>query len=382
MKRKMLAILTSALLICAMLPLGAVGVSAARTGTTSDGINYEIVNDQAIITGCEYYVMGEVNIPSQIAGYPVTTIGKNAFYACIYITDITIPDSVHTIKQKSFAGSSLISVTIPSSVVVIGEEAFHQCHNLISAQILGNATIENRAFYNCIKLRTLVIGDGVQNIGEFAFASCHSLLSVSLSKTVTNVKHAAFNDCVSLANVYYGGNVKDKNNIPITTGNNRFFNATWNYNCINPKDHYSLKKHHSVMDTANGNGLAFRFELLADGIAISPGNEINLINATINYLGKNCSLLSMGVVLTNNDYFGTKNFTLENVNNNTVLNAPTIYLQYVDEDSCAFATRVINIPDAQLERVIYARPYYVVEVDGEAIVVYGDVDSASCAEYM
>ena len=29
-----------------------------------------------------------------------------------------------------------------------------------------------------------------------------------------------------------------------------------------------------------------------------------------------------------------------------------------------------------------ACPYYIVEVDGEQITVYGDVNSASCTEYM
>lgn len=145
---------------------------------------------------------------------------------------------------------------------------------------------------------------------------------------------------------------------------------------------YSEVVQHSVMDTTDGTGLAFRFELLANGVGVKNRCEADLTNATVNYLGTDCKLMSMGVVLTNDAAVGEVVFTLDDVNGVTVLDVPTVYLQDVGEDYCAFATRIINIPDTQLERTIYARPYYVVEVDGEQITVYGDVDSASCAEYM
>lgn len=139
---------------------------------------------------------------------------------------------------------------------------------------------------------------------------------------------------------------------------------------------------HSVMDTKSGNGLAFRFELTAKGVMKNQRNVIDLTNATVNYLGKECKLIGMGTVVTNDDTIGATEFTLEDVYGVNVVNVPTVYLQEADEDSCAFATRIIDIPGSALERTIYARPYFIVEVDGEEITVYGDVDSASCAEYL
>ena len=59
-----------------------------------------------------------------------------------------------------------------------------------------------------------------------------------------------------------------------------------------------------------------------------------------------------------------------------------VYLTEWDEDSCSFAIRVINIPESALDRIIYARPYYVIEANGEQIVIYGEMNSATAAEYM
>ena len=64
-------------------------------------------------------------------GNSVTTIGYYAFQDCISLTSITIPNSVTSIGQSAFGGTSLTSVTIPNSVTSIGDYAFRYCSNLI-----------------------------------------------------------------------------------------------------------------------------------------------------------------------------------------------------------------------------------------------------------
>lgn len=144
---------------------------------------------------------------------------------------------------------------------------------------------------------------------------------------------------------------------------------------------YASDVQHSVMDTDNGIGLAFRFELSAKGVTKDKRNLMDLSDATVNYLGVDCKLIGMGAIVTNNDAEAV-NLTLEDVNDYNVVNVPTVYVQEANEESCAFAARIIDIPADQSERVIYARAYFVVEVDGEQITVYGDVDAACCADYM
>jgi hypothetical protein len=102
------------LLAAALLALPAV-VQAQFTYTTTNGT--------ITITG---YTGpgGVVNIPAQINGLPVTSIGFDAF-ADTALTSVTIPDSVTTIGAAAFADDLfLATVYIGSGVTTIGATAF------------------------------------------------------------------------------------------------------------------------------------------------------------------------------------------------------------------------------------------------------------------
>ena len=99
---------------------------------------YNITSDNTIevtyysSTTDNNYVSGDVVIPSSVTNngttYSVTSIGDYAFYLCIGLTSVTIPNSVTSIADDAFYGcSSLTSVTIPNSVTSIGKCAFISC---------------------------------------------------------------------------------------------------------------------------------------------------------------------------------------------------------------------------------------------------------------
>ena len=197
---------------------------------------------------------GAVTIPDTINGYPVTTIGNNAFqnssitgviigtnvtnigqncfFNCTSLTNIsvatastaysslngvlfdkaqttivqfpgglggsyTIPGSVTNIAVASFSpNSGLTNVTIPNSVIVIGGYAFYQCPSLKSVIIPNSVTdIGEWAFKDCASLTSVMIGNSVTNIGNYAFNDCHNLASIILGNGVTSIGEGSFAEC-------------------------------------------------------------------------------------------------------------------------------------------------------------------------------------------
>jgi hypothetical protein len=144
-----------------------------------------------------------VVIPSEIEGFPVSTIGESSFIWNKKVVSVTIPGSVTKIFREAFSGlSSLTSVTIPEGVTEIGYSAFSGCSSLTSVTIPEGVTeIGYLAFKGCSSLASVTISEGVTKIGEMAFEGCSSLASVTIPGSVTEIGYSAFKGCSGLASV-------------------------------------------------------------------------------------------------------------------------------------------------------------------------------------
>lgn len=179
-----------------------------------------------------------VNIPSEINGTPVTTIG-NAAFRDSSVTSVTIPASVTEIGANAFAGcTNLTSVTyggdwsnltIQSGNPAVEDAAKDAANEqLFDFKFILNNTavivisykgtaadvtipscykgkpvtmIDHAAFHDNSAVTSVTIPDSVTSISDDAFGFCSQLTNISIPNSVTYIGFSAFNSCTSLKSI-------------------------------------------------------------------------------------------------------------------------------------------------------------------------------------
>lgn len=176
--------------------------SFTTTGQSYTQYRYSVVNGQAQITGYTGSG-GDIIIPNTIDGYPVTSIGANAFYNRSTITNIRIPGTVKTVGDFAFRYCvGLTSVEVEAGVISIGNYAFDECSNLISVFLPDSVTsIGNLAFCACIRLEYIKLSNRITTLNIGTFQYCRSLKSIEIPNSVTTISNGVFGECSSLSSI-------------------------------------------------------------------------------------------------------------------------------------------------------------------------------------
>lgn len=210
-------ILAMALSLCLAVPMTTVipeiCTSAADVVVSNvrfSGIyQYKDCGDHIEIMATSTTAEGTVEVPAEIDGLPVTTIGEHGLAGLSKVTSIKLPDTITTIGKQAFAyNTTLESINIPENVRIIPDEAFMNCMSL------GNVTIPDkvmsigvRAFYGCKSLTSIDIPESVTEISNQAFDSCSGLTSIEIPKNVTVINDGVFSYCKGITEMTLHENI-------------------------------------------------------------------------------------------------------------------------------------------------------------------------------
>lgn len=187
---------------------------------------------------------GEIEIPSQLGGYPVTALAKSALAGTDF-TKVVLPDTLEKIGDYAFSAcSKLREITIPASVEALGNGVFTQCDALEEFSIdLANPylketnhviytadgktlvaaagrtderiavpltveKIQSYAFYNCDTLKAITIPESVRELGEGCFGGCAHLNQVELQDGLEVIGAYCFRDNFDLSVIRIPSTVK------------------------------------------------------------------------------------------------------------------------------------------------------------------------------
>ena len=124
------------------------------------------------------------DIKSVIIESGILNIVSLAFFGCVNLQSVDIPNTVESIGRSAFREcENLTEIIIPNSVTSIGEMAFYSCENLTSINIPEKVkTIGNWAFNYCKKLPSIFIPASVKSIDGQVFSYCDSMTSIEVNE--------------------------------------------------------------------------------------------------------------------------------------------------------------------------------------------------------
>ncbi|MCR5705015.1 MAG: leucine-rich repeat protein [Eubacterium sp.] len=131
--------------------------------------HYTITDGEVTIT--EYGgTDAEVEIPKNIDGYPVTKIGRNAFYKNNTIKKVVLPETLTEIEENAFYSCSIEEITISENVKKIGWAAFFECSGLKTVNYNAiSLESEIYGFFKCDSIENIYIGSRVKKLPKDLF---------------------------------------------------------------------------------------------------------------------------------------------------------------------------------------------------------------------
>lgn len=222
----------------------------------SGDYKYSLVNTVAMIaayTGTDE----ELELPTELDGYTVTAITSGAFANNTKLKRLTVGDTVVNIENGAFSGCTALEyisigssvavleasvfedctalkefdvssgntsfsavdgllyngdctvlfrcpqsaekeqLDLPTTLTLIAEDAFSACTGIKSVKLPTGCQLAKRAFFHCMNLEAVELGEGLTAIPEKAFFGCVMLKEITVPEGVTEIGDYAYFGCVS-----------------------------------------------------------------------------------------------------------------------------------------------------------------------------------------
>ena len=135
----------------------------------------------------------------------ITMVGDYAFFGCINLINITLPNGITSIGEFAFAGcENLDNFNIPKNAIEIGKYALYDCISITGCIIIPNGVskIGEGTFAYCSSLANIVLPNSIISIGWSAFVDCDNLSSITIPDSVAEIGGAFLEGCDKLTKVY------------------------------------------------------------------------------------------------------------------------------------------------------------------------------------
>ena len=185
---------------------------------TEDGLCYALNEDgqSCYVSGVYTYDFKDMQIASEFAGKPVTSVSKYAFHSHKELESLALSASVTAFDTYAlYYCNALESITVdgdnPVYTSVGGILYNHDVTECVWVPrgVKGVVTIPETftsvpefMFQNCWKLEGVELHDGITAVGRYAFDNCYELRSFTVTENITEIGQFAFSGCRRLWEVY------------------------------------------------------------------------------------------------------------------------------------------------------------------------------------
>ncbi len=118
-------------------------------------------------------------------------------------------EEVTLIGERAFAGTSILSVSMPDTVLYIASWAFVGCKQLKTVRFSDNIQlILEEAFQDCESLEQVILPKNLKEIGQYAFGNCLSVQKIWIPKTLEKWGWSPFIGNVSVKEIVFEEGLK------------------------------------------------------------------------------------------------------------------------------------------------------------------------------